>query len=111
MWTTFNAWQSDVNWTNPDVFCEYLAIILDLANRWVDCRRLDAIAFTWKRMGTDCPNQPEVHAITQVLRAAARISASLIFKAEAIVAPASWWPASAAAATPGGSPTSPTTTR
>jgi amylosucrase len=89
VWTTFNSWQWDVNWTNPDVLCEYLGIILDLANRGVDCLRLDAIAFIWKRMGTDCQNQPEVHAITQLLRAAARIAApSLVFKAEAIVAPA-----------------------
>ena len=88
VWTTFNAWQWDVNWTNPDVLCEYLAVILDLANRGVDCLRLDAIAFMWKRMGTDCQNEPEVHAITQVLRAAARVAApALVFKAEAIVAP------------------------
>jgi amylosucrase len=88
VWTTFNAWQWDLNWANPDVLCEFVAIILDLANRGVDCLRLDAIAFIWKRLGTDCQNQPEVHAITQVLRAAARIAApSLIFKAEAIVAP------------------------
>ena len=88
VWTTFNSWQWDLNWANPDVLCEFLAIILDLANRGADCLRLDAIAFLWKRMGTDCQNQPEVHAITQVLRAAARIAApSLVFKAEAIVAP------------------------
>jgi amylosucrase len=88
VWTTFNAWQWDVNWTNPDVLCAYAGIILDLANRGVDCLRLDAIAFIWKRLGTDCQNQPEVHAITRVLRAAARMAApSLVFKAEAIVAP------------------------
>ena len=29
----------------------------------------------WKRMGTNCQNQPEVHAITQALRACARIMA------------------------------------
>jgi amylosucrase len=88
VWTTFNAWQWDVNWSNPDVLCEFISIVLDLANKGVDCLRLDAIAFVWKRLGTDCQNQPEVHAITQVMRAAARIAApSLIFKAEAIVAP------------------------
>lgn len=88
VWTTFNSWQWDVNWTNPDVLCEYLGIVLNLANHGVDCLRLDAIAFLWKRMGTDCQNQPEVHAITQVMRAVAHIGApSLIFKAEAIVAP------------------------
>ena len=44
-------------------------IILWLANLGVEVLRLDAIAFLWKRMGTSCQNQPEVHAITQALRA------------------------------------------
>ncbi|MBI1351042.1 MAG: alpha-amylase [Actinomycetales bacterium] len=88
VWTTFNEWQWDVNWSNPRVFVEYADIIGFLANQGADCVRLDAIAFTWKRMGTNCQNQPEVHALTQALRAAARImSPSLIFKAEAIVGP------------------------
>lgn len=88
VWTTFNSWQWDLNWANPDVLCEFIDIILFLANQGVDCVRLDAIAFLWKRMGTNCQNQPEVHAITQVMRAAARIATpSLIFKAEAIVGP------------------------
>lgn len=89
VWTTFNSYQWDVNWSNPAVFCEYADIIGNLANHGVDCLRLDAIAFIWKRMGTICQNEPEVHAITQALRTFARILApSLIFKAEAIVGPA-----------------------
>ena len=88
VWTTFNEWQWDVNWSNPDVFVEYADIIGFLANQGADCIRLDAIAFTWKRLGTNCQNQPEVHALTQALRAAARIMApAVIFKAEAIVGP------------------------
>jgi amylosucrase len=88
VWTTFNAWQWDVNWGNPAVLLEYAAIVLDLANRGVDVLRLDAIAFMWKRMGTDCQGQPEVHAITAVLRALARVACPAVsFKAEAIVAP------------------------
>ena len=88
VWTTFNAWQWDVNWSNPNVFVEYADIVGFLANQGADCVRLDAIAFTWKRMGTNCQNQPEVHALTQALRAAARIMApAVIFKAEAIVGP------------------------
>ena len=69
VWTTFNEFQWDVNWANPAVLREYAAIILELANRGVDVLRLDAIAFMWKRLGTDCQGEPEVHAITQVLRA------------------------------------------
>ncbi|MBF6596411.1 MAG: alpha-amylase family protein [Thermaceae bacterium] len=88
VWTTFNSWQWDVNWSNPEVFLEYLDLILWLANKGVDVFRLDAIAFTWKRMGTNCQNQPEVHALTQALRAAVRIGApAAVFKAEAIVSP------------------------
>ncbi|MCI9887519.1 alpha-amylase family protein [Micrococcales bacterium 31B] len=88
VWTTFNAWQWDVNWHNPDVFVEYADIVLNLANHGVDCLRLDALAFMWKRLGTACQNQPEVHAITQALRSIAKIVApALIFKAEAIVGP------------------------
>ena len=88
VWTTFNTWQWDLDWSNPDVFCEFVDIVLFLANQGVDCLRLDAIAFLWKRLGTNSQNQPEVHAITQALRAVARIAApSLVFKAEAIVGP------------------------
>jgi amylosucrase len=89
VWTSFNEYQWDLNWANPDVFCEFADIIGFLANHGVDCVRLDAIAFLWKRMGTNCQNQPEVHDITAALRAFARIACpSLVFKAEAIVGPA-----------------------
>jgi amylosucrase len=88
VWTTFNSFQWDLDWSNPDVFVEMLDVILHLANLGVDCVRLDAVAFLWKRVGTDSQNQPEVHAIVQALRAATRIAVpALIFKAEAIVAP------------------------
>jgi amylosucrase len=89
VWTTFNSFQWDLNWANPEVFLAFVDIILSLANRGVEVLRLDAIAFLWKRLGTDCQNQPEVHEITKALRAIARIVApGLIFKAEAIVGPA-----------------------
>lgn len=89
VWTTFNSWQWDVNWSNPDVLIEYADIMLFLANQGVEVLRLDAIAFMWKRLGTNCQNQPEVHALTAVLRAIARVAApALAFKAEAIVGPA-----------------------
>jgi len=88
VWTTFNEWQWDVNWANPDVFAEYADIVLLLANHGVEVIRLDAIAFVWKRLGTNCQNQPEVHALTQALRAVCRIACpATAFKAEAIVGP------------------------
>jgi amylosucrase len=88
VWTTFNSWQWDLNWANPDVFHEFAEIVCFLANRGVECLRLDAIAFLWKRLGTNSQNQPEVHDLTQALRAVAAIAApAVIFKAEAIVGP------------------------
>jgi amylosucrase len=88
VWTTFNSYQWDVNWANPDVLCEYADIVCFLANRGVEVFRLDAIAFTWKRLGTSCQNQPEVHALTQALRVVARLACpAVVFKAEAIVGP------------------------
>jgi amylosucrase len=88
VWTTFNAYQWDVNWSNPDVLAEYADIVCFLANQGVEVLRLDAIAFTWKRLGTNCQNQPEVHALTQALRTVARIACpAVLFKAEAIVGP------------------------
>ena len=39
VWTTFNDYQWDVNWANPDVFCEYLEIICNLANHGVEVLR------------------------------------------------------------------------
>lgn len=87
VWTTFNRWQWDVNWGNPEVFLAYLDLLW-LANKGVEVFRLDAIAFIWKRLGTHCQNQPKVHALTQALRAAVRMAAPAVaFKAEAIVAP------------------------
>ncbi|WP_425465416.1 alpha-amylase family glycosyl hydrolase [Nocardioides litoris] len=88
VWTTFNSWQWDLNWANPSVLVEMADVVCFLANLGVEVLRLDAIAFLWKRLGTDCQNQPEVHALTQALRAVARIAAPAVqFKAEAIVGP------------------------
>ncbi len=88
VWTTFNHFQWDVNFANPAVLEEYADLVLTLANHGVEVLRLDAIAFTWKRLGTSCQNQPEVHALTQALRTVARIAApALLLKAEAIVGP------------------------
>ncbi|MEY4871720.1 MAG: hypothetical protein RLZZ563_1050 [Pseudomonadota bacterium] len=93
VWTTFNEHQWDLNWANPQVFLEIVDIMLYLANRGVDVLRLDAVAFMWKRMGTRCQSEPEVHMILQALRACSRIAApAVIHLEEAIVAPAEMLP-------------------
>ncbi len=88
VWTTFNTFQWDLNWDNPEVFLAILGIVLDLANAGAEVLRLDAVAFMWKRMGTICQNEPEVHDILQAINQAASVAApATIFKAEAIVGP------------------------
>jgi amylosucrase len=62
--------------------------LLSLANAGVEVLRLDAVAFTWKEMGTSCENLPGAHMLIQAFNAAARIAApALLFKSEAIVHP------------------------
>ncbi|MDQ1628464.1 MAG: amylosucrase [Actinomycetota bacterium] len=88
VWTTFESFQWDLDWTNPDVFAAMLDTMLFVANRGVDVLRLDAAPFLWKREGTDGQNQPEVHLILQALRALVAVAApGVVFKAEAIVSP------------------------
>lgn len=88
VWTTFNSYQWDLNWANPCVLVEMAGVMGFLANAGVEILRLDAVAFTWKRVGTDCQNQPEAHLIAQALRCVLAIGApATILKAEAIVGP------------------------
>lgn len=88
VWTTFNDFQWDLDYANPEVFTAMAGEMLFLANRGVEVLRLDAVAFIWKRMGTDCENQPEAHLIIQAFNALARIVApALLLKSEAIVHP------------------------
>ncbi|MFP4476467.1 MAG: amylosucrase [Desulfatibacillaceae bacterium] len=88
VWTTFNSYQWDLNYANPNVFRAMAEEMLFLANAGVEILRLDAVAFLWKRLGTDCENLPEAHMIIRAYNALARIAApSLAFKSEAIVHP------------------------
>lgn len=86
VWTTFYPFQWDLNYANPLVLTEIVGALLRLANRGVEAFRLDSTAFLWKREGTGCMNQPEVHALLQALRAIVAIVApGVLLKAEAIV--------------------------
>jgi amylosucrase len=88
VWTTFNSFQWDLNYSNPAVFRAMAGEMLSIANAGVEILRLDAVPFIWKRMGTNCENQPEAHTIIQAYNALARIAApAMLFKSEAIVHP------------------------
>ncbi len=86
--TVFNQYQWDLNYTNPKVLTEMICILLDVANMGVDIFRLDAVAFLWKKMGTNSQNLPEAHILLKIMKAATQIVApGTAFLAEAIVAP------------------------
>lgn len=88
VWTTFNSFQWDLNYSNPSVFTAMAGEMLFLANTGIDCLRLDAVAFIWKEMGTGCENLPHAHTLIQAVNVVAKIAApSLVFKSEAIVHP------------------------
>ena len=88
VWTTFHNYQWDLNYENPVVFNRMLEEMLFLANQGVEILRLDAVAFVWKQLGTDCQNLPEAHIIIQSFNALVSIAApAMVFKSEAIVHP------------------------
>lgn len=89
VWTTFRNFQWDLNYRNPAVFNAMLGELLFLANQGVEVLRLDAVAFTWKEMGTSCENLPQAHLLIQAFNALVRVAApAMLFKSEAIVHPA-----------------------
>ena len=86
VWSTFYPYQWDLNYSNPAVFSEIAAALLHLANQGVEAFRLDSAGYLWKRDGTNCLNQPEVHFVLQALRCVVEIAApAVLLKAEAIM--------------------------
>lgn len=86
--TVFNDYQWDLNYQNPAVFIEMVDIILFWANMGADIVRLDAVAFLWKKLGTQCQNEREAHLILQLMKDCCQVVApGVLFIAEAIVAP------------------------
>jgi amylosucrase len=88
VWTTFNSFQWDLNYSNPAVFNAITDEMLFLANLGCEALRLDALAFIWKEMGTSCENQDKAHTLIQAFNSCLQISApAVVFKSEAIVHP------------------------
>jgi sucrose phosphorylase len=68
VWTTFSEDQVDVDFSNPDVLFEYLDIFLFYLSQGVQVVRLDAIAYLWKKIGTNCIHLPETHEVVKLFR-------------------------------------------
>ena len=86
--TVFNQYQWDLDYSNPMVFIEMLGNLTKLADLGVDVVRLDALAFMWKKLGTESQNLPEAHTLISLFRMCLQVIApGVLFLAEAIVAP------------------------
>jgi len=88
VFTSFSAFQWDLNFKNPYVFEQMIDTMLNLANMGVNIIRLDAIAFMWKEVGTTCRNLDGVHQLMKMFHLVKRIVCpSLALLGEAIVEP------------------------
>lgn len=68
VWTTFSEDQVDLNWRNPDVLFEFLDILFLYLTKGCHILRLDAVAFLWKELGTNCLHLPETHEVVKLFR-------------------------------------------
>jgi amylosucrase len=86
--TVFNSYQWDLNFSNPHVLVSMLENIFYYANLGVDILRIDAPAFIWKEIGTNCQNLPQAHKLLQIIKLCVQITApGMALLGEAIVAP------------------------
>ncbi len=68
VWCTFSHDQIDLDFRNPEVLLEILRIIRLHVDMGVRIIRLDAVAFLWKEIGTNCIHLPQTHAVIRLLR-------------------------------------------
>ncbi len=87
-WHRFFSHQPDLNFDNPKVIEEVLALLDFWLELGVDGLRLDAIPYLFEREGTNCENLPETHAVLKQLRA--HVDAN--FTGRMLLAEANQWP-------------------
>ena len=68
VWCTFSRDQVDLNFKNQDVLIEFLKIIKFYLDQGISILRLDAVAFLWKKLGTNCINLNETHEVIKLFR-------------------------------------------
>lgn len=68
VWTTFSADQVDLNFSNPQVLLEMVRVLLFYLRNGSRFIRLDAVAFLWKELETNCINLPQTHEVVKLLR-------------------------------------------
>lgn len=68
LWCTFGPDQVDLNFSNPRVLIEFVKIIRLYIDYNVRIFRMDAVAFLWKEIGTECIHLPQTHEIIRLFR-------------------------------------------
>lgn len=68
VWCTFSHEQADLDFSNMAVLKEFVKIIRHYLDNGIRIFRLDAVAFLWKRIGTNCLNLPETHEVVRLIR-------------------------------------------
>jgi maltose alpha-D-glucosyltransferase/alpha-amylase len=87
-WHRFFSHQPDLNFDNPKVVEEVMALLDFWLEMGVDGLRLDAIPYLFEREGTNCENLPETHTVLKQLRA--HVDAN--FAGRMLLAEANQWP-------------------
>ncbi len=67
-WHRFFSHQPDLNFENPAVHDEILAVVRFWMDLGLDGFRCDAVPYLYEREGTNCENLPETHAFLRKLR-------------------------------------------
>ncbi|MDO6802157.1 alpha-amylase family glycosyl hydrolase [Wenyingzhuangia sp. 1_MG-2023] len=68
VWTTFSKDQVDLNYQSHRVLRNVLEALLYYVEKGATLIRLDAIAFVWKEIGTECVHLHETHELIQLIR-------------------------------------------
>ena len=68
VWCTFSHTQVDFDFRNPEVLKEFIRIVRFYLDKGIRIFRLDAVAFLWKKPGTNCLNLAETHEVVRLMR-------------------------------------------
>lgn len=68
VWATFSNDQIDLNYKNPQLLLEVISIILRYVREGASVLRLDAVAYLWKQIGTNCIHLPQTHEVIKLFR-------------------------------------------
>ena len=68
VWTTFSKDQVDLNYKSHRVLRNVLDALFYYIEKGATLIRLDAIAFIWKEIDTECVHLPQTHELIQLMR-------------------------------------------